>query len=65
MENIMKIDYAELLIAIKTGRSQNKIISEFVVVINKNKLRQKLLEELHVGLSKLQDKDIKKFVDSL
>ena len=61
----MKIDLTELLIAIKTRRSSRKGISDIVSAISQNRVNRKILESIHVGLSKMSDKDIKKFVDSL
>ena len=61
----MKIDLAELLIAIKNGRSSKKGISDIVSAIRQTRTNSKVLESIHMGLSKMSDKDIKKFVDSL
>ena len=61
----MKIDLTELLIAIKTGRSSKKGISDVVSALSQHRMNSKILESIHVGLSKLPNKEIKKFVDSL
>jgi len=61
----MKIDLCELLCGIKNKKSSKKGITELVQAINKLKAADKILESLHIGLSKMPDKDIKKFVDSL
>ena len=61
----MKIELCELLCAIKKGKSSKKGISELVSAINEQKVGRKVLESVHIGLSKMSDKDIKKFVDSL
>lgn len=61
----MKIELTELLIGIKNGRSSKKGISEIVSAISQHKLNSKILESIHVGLSKLSDKEIKKIVDSM
>jgi len=61
----MKIELTDLLCAIKRGRSSKKEFSGLVAAINKYKVGGKILESLHLGLSKMSDKDIKKYVDSL
>jgi len=61
----MKIDLYELLCAIKKGKSTNKGIAELASAINDQKVSRKVLESVHIGLSKMSDRDIKKFVDSL
>jgi len=61
----MRIELTDLLCAIKKGRSSKKELSGLVAAINKHKVGGKILESLHVGLSKMSDKDIRKYVDSL
>ena len=61
----MKIELTELLCSIKKGKSSKKGIAELVGAINKLKVGDKVLESVHIGLSKMSEKDIKKYVDSL
>lgn len=61
----MKIELTDLLCSIKKGKSSKKGISEIAAAINKHRSSEKILESIHIGLSKMPDKDIKKFVDSL
>ena len=49
--------------AIKRGKTSKKGWKEFVSTINRLKLTDSILEGIHLGLSKLPDKDAKKFFE--
>ena len=55
----------DFLRAIRGGKCSQKGWAEIVAAIHRLKLGDKILEEIHLGLSKLPDRELKRFLDSL
>lgn len=61
----MKIELSDLLIGIKNGRTGRRELKGLIDAINQTKSNKKILENIHLGLSNLSDKEVAQFVTSL
>jgi hypothetical protein len=57
--------HTEFITSTKRGKSTRKGWSEVISAIHRLKMSDKVLEEMYIGLSKISDRDLQKYLDSL
>lgn len=61
----MTIELYDFIKALKTGKTNKPGWSKVVDAIGKAKLNDKILDSIHVGMKNLNDRELKKLIDSL